>query len=74
MNTCPTDRKAYAFIVVKDADTLETIIKLPVDDKCKHDNNEDVELTYCEVCHLATREDRMLLCDACDKGYHCWLN
>lgn len=26
--------------------------------------------TFCEVCHLSDREDRMLLCDGCDCGYH----
>ena len=26
--------------------------------------------TYCEYCHQCDREDRMLLCDGCDLGYH----
>lgn len=26
--------------------------------------------TFCEVCNQANREDRMLLCDGCDLGYH----
>lgn len=26
--------------------------------------------TFCEVCHQSDREDRMLLCDGCDSGYH----
>lgn len=26
--------------------------------------------TFCEVCHQSDREDRMLLCDNCDRGYH----
>lgn len=26
--------------------------------------------TFCEVCHQSDREDRMLLCDGCDCGYH----
>ncbi|GBO10864.1 hypothetical protein AVEN_62549-1, partial [Araneus ventricosus] len=29
------------------------------------------ESTLCEVCHLGDREDRLLLCDACDLAYHC---
>lgn len=28
------------------------------------------DLTFCEVCHQCNREDRMLLCDGCDRGYH----
>ena len=26
--------------------------------------------TLCEVCNQCDREDRMLLCDGCDAGYH----
>lgn len=26
--------------------------------------------TFCEVCAQCDREDRMLLCDGCDLGYH----
>lgn len=26
--------------------------------------------TFCEICHLSDREDRLLLCDGCDSGYH----
>jgi len=26
--------------------------------------------TFCEICHQSDREDRMLLCDDCDRGYH----
>lgn len=26
--------------------------------------------TFCEICHQSDREDRMLLCDNCDRGYH----
>lgn len=26
--------------------------------------------TFCEICHQSDREDRMLLCDGCDLGYH----
>lgn len=28
-------------------------------------------MTNCEVCGRSDREDRMLLCDGCDRGYHC---
>lgn len=26
--------------------------------------------TFCEVCGRSDREDRLLLCDDCDDGYH----
>eukprot|EP00976_Prorocentrum_cordatum_P022845 466628-Prorocentrum_minimum.AAC.1 len=31
---------------------------------------EEVENTQCEVCSLRTDGDKMLLCDACDRGWH----
>ena len=31
---------------------------------------EEEDLTYCEVCDQCDREDRLLLCDGCDKGFH----
>ena len=31
---------------------------------------EEPEQTFCEVCVRCDREDSMLLCDGCDKGYH----
>lgn len=34
-----------------------------------YDDGDDV--TYCEICHRSDREDRMLLCDGCDLGFHC---
>ncbi|XP_026167199.1 PHD and RING finger domain-containing protein 1 isoform X2 [Mastacembelus armatus] len=30
----------------------------------------DLEQTNCEVCGNSDREDRLLLCDGCDAGYH----
>ena len=29
------------------------------------------DVTYCEICGRCDREDRLLLCDGCDFGYHC---
>jgi PHD and RING finger domain-containing protein 1 len=73
VNTCPSDRKPYSFIIVKDSATLKQIRKIPVEDRTQLNafGDEGAELTYCEVCRLANREDRLLLCDACDRGYHC---
>jgi len=31
---------------------------------------KEIEEKKCEVCHQQTPEETMLLCDACDKGYH----
>ncbi|KAB0365008.1 hypothetical protein FD754_009164 [Muntiacus muntjak] len=32
--------------------------------------DEDEDPTFCEVCGRSDREDRLLLCDGCDAGYH----
>lgn len=34
------------------------------------ENQVQDDPTFCEVCHQSDREDRMLLCDGCDRGYH----
>ena len=31
---------------------------------------EEDDPTYCAVCGRCDREDRLLLCDGCDAGYH----
>ncbi len=33
--------------------------------------NDPSDVTNCQVCGRSDREDRMLLCDRCDDGYHC---
>ncbi|PNI10797.1 hypothetical protein CK820_G0056782, partial [Pan troglodytes] len=32
--------------------------------------SEEEDPTFCEVCGRSDREDRLLLCDGCDAGYH----
>lgn len=34
------------------------------------ENQAQDDPTFCEICHQSDREDRMLLCDNCDRGYH----
>ena len=41
-----------------------------IEDK-RLENNEETDFTYCEVCGACDREDTLLLCDGCDRGYHC---
>lgn len=42
---------------------------MPIDAKTQ--TEEPVQdPTFCEVCESCDREDRMLLCDGCDSGYH----
>ncbi|KFQ22171.1 PHD and RING finger domain-containing protein 1, partial [Merops nubicus] len=43
---------------------------IPVENtKTQADEGED-DPTFCEVCGRSDREDRLLLCDGCDAGYH----
>lgn len=49
------------FKVVKQ---LPVIIRPPVEEQIQED------ATFCEICQQCDREDRMLLCDGCDLGYH----
>ena len=44
--------------------------KRKIEDKSL-ENNEETDFTYCEVCGACDREDTLLLCDECDRGYHC---
>ncbi|KAJ8298593.1 hypothetical protein KUTeg_022653 [Tegillarca granosa] len=46
--------------------------KITVEDKKMDEETEEEESpTYCEICGDCNREDRLLLCDGCDSGYHC---
>lgn len=69
INTCPVDRKLYNQIISRHELGGNIIEKIPVESTNKDDTIDDV--TYCEICGLCDREDRLLLCDHCDEGYHC---
>ncbi|KAF4010065.1 hypothetical protein G4228_001286 [Cervus hanglu yarkandensis] len=43
--------------------------KIPVE-SAQLGEDEDEDPTFCEVCGRSDREDRLLLCDGCDAGYH----
>lgn len=44
--------------------------QLPVEPPNKSEEHVQEDPTYCEICRLCDREDRMLLCDGCDSGFH----
>ncbi|KAH9409766.1 PHD and RING finger domain-containing protein 1 [Tyrophagus putrescentiae] len=73
VNTCPVDRKSFSFIIVKRDVNGEVVMKVPVATTPVLETFEafDDDLTYCEICGRCDREDRLLLCDGCDFGYHC---
>ncbi|KAI7811756.1 hypothetical protein IRJ41_018820 [Triplophysa rosa] len=73
-NSCPVDRKVFNNILLRKCHggkVQKTIaIQKPV--KLGQEEQVDVDLdqTSCEVCGGRDREDRLLLCDGCDAGYH----
>lgn len=73
VNTCPVDRQVFHLILVRKEREGDIIRRIPLDLKEEEDEEEEDEddVTYCEVCGACDREDRLLLCDACDLGYHC---
>ncbi|CAG0897493.1 unnamed protein product [Darwinula stevensoni] len=71
VNTCPIDRKTFNIILARSGSgegiTRKVIVGRPSAPK-QEEPEEDV--TLCEVCGTDDREDRLLLCDSCDAGYH----
>nr|XP_034978262.1 PHD and RING finger domain-containing protein 1 isoform X3 [Zootoca vivipara] len=68
-NSCPVDRILFKSICVRVRLGGEILEKIPVGNaKSQEDLEEDP--TFCEVCGRSDREDRLLLCDGCDHGYH----
>ncbi|KAK6183923.1 hypothetical protein SNE40_006491 [Patella caerulea] len=72
VNTCPVDRQVYHLIIVKKPGEDKVHSRIPVEDSntLKEEDEEEDE-TVCEVCGRSDHEDRLLLCDGCDLGYHC---
>ncbi|XP_057324063.1 uncharacterized protein LOC130666806 [Microplitis mediator] len=70
INTCPVDRRTFTTINIKTKLDGPVINSIPVQQK--NDTVEQVQEdpTYCEVCRQSDREERLLLCDRCDSGYH----
>lgn len=71
VQTCPIDRLPFTSIaryergrfvrrIVVEARTTE--LQMPDDD--------DEDVTHCEICNAVDREESMLLCDGCNRGYH----
>ncbi|XP_067291782.1 PHD and RING finger domain-containing protein 1 isoform X2 [Pseudorasbora parva] len=72
-NSCPVDRIIFNSILLRKCHggkVQKTIsVKKPV--KPGEEQLEvDFDQTSCEVCGGRDREDRLLLCDGCDAGYH----
>ncbi|KAK3526612.1 hypothetical protein QTP70_030753 [Hemibagrus guttatus] len=82
-NSCPVDRIVFSNILLRKCHggkVQKTIVfvkisrlitvQRPVTNQQEEQVNVDLEQTSCEVCGGTDREDRLLLCDGCDAGYH----
>ncbi|XP_010731027.3 PHD and RING finger domain-containing protein 1 isoform X1 [Larimichthys crocea] len=73
-NSCPVDRIAFNSIYLRKCfgGKVKKIITVqkPVKEGQEERVDLDLEQTNCEVCGGSDREDRLLLCDGCDAGYH----
>uniref|UniRef100_A0AAQ4PIT8 PHD and ring finger domains 1 n=1 Tax=Gasterosteus aculeatus aculeatus TaxID=481459 RepID=A0AAQ4PIT8_GASAC len=73
-NSCPVDRIAFNSIYLRKCyggkvEKMITVQK-PVKEGLEEVIDVDLEQTRCEVCRGSDHEDRLLLCDGCDAGYH----
>ncbi|KAM9807639.1 uncharacterized protein phrf1 [Neosynchiropus ocellatus] len=73
-NSCPVDRISFNSIYLRKSygGKVQKVITVrkPVKEVQDEVVNVDLEQTNCEVCGGSDREDRLLLCDGCDSGYH----
>ncbi|XP_044126900.1 PHD and RING finger domain-containing protein 1 isoform X2 [Bufo gargarizans] len=69
-NSCPVDRITFSCIHIRAHYGGEILKKVPILSKADENLLEEEDPTNCEVCGRSDREDRLLLCDGCDAGYH----
>lgn len=71
VNTCPVDRQPFGLILVRKRLNGKVIRQITVEEPNPENNFEfDEDATCCEICGMSDREDRMLLCDRCNLGFH----
>ncbi|XP_020835074.1 PHD and RING finger domain-containing protein 1 isoform X2 [Phascolarctos cinereus] len=70
-NSCPVDRILFKWICIRARFGGKVLKKIPVESqKAPRAQEDEEDPTFCEVCGRSDREDRLLLCDGCDAGYH----
>ncbi|NXS63613.1 PHRF1 protein, partial [Brachypteracias leptosomus] len=69
-NSCPVDRILFKYISIRAHLGGKILKKIPVENTKTQGNDGEDDPTFCEVCGRSDREDRLLLCDGCDAGYH----
>ncbi|MBN3275045.1 PHRF1 protein, partial [Polyodon spathula] len=65
-NSCPVDRIIYTNICMRSSFGGKILKK----NHAAANELAEEDHTQCEVCGRSDREDRLLLCDGCDAGYH----
>ncbi|KAG8515708.1 PHD and RING finger domain-containing protein 1, partial [Galemys pyrenaicus] len=68
-NSCPVDRAAFKCVCIRARLGGPTLRTVPVESAGAPEDPEE-DPTFCETCGRSDREDRLLLCDGCDAGYH----
>ncbi|NXR49716.1 PHRF1 protein, partial [Hippolais icterina] len=69
-NSCPVDRILFHYINIRAHFGGKILKKIPVENTKTQGTDGEDDPTFCEVCGRSDREDRLLLCDGCDAGYH----
>ncbi|XP_039584269.1 PHD and RING finger domain-containing protein 1 isoform X4 [Passer montanus] len=69
-NSCPVDRILFNYINIRARLGGKILKKIPVENTKTQGTDGEDDPTFCEVCGRSDREDRLLLCDGCDAGYH----
>ncbi|NXO86265.1 PHRF1 protein, partial [Sitta europaea] len=69
-NSCPVDRILFNYINIQARFGGKILKKIPVENTKTQGTDGEDDPTFCEVCGRSDREDRLLLCDGCDAGYH----
>ncbi|CAH0558738.1 unnamed protein product [Brassicogethes aeneus] len=71
MNTCPVDRREYNLILVRKNVQGKVVNQIQIEKpQPLNEINIIEDPTSCEICCSCDFEDRMLLCDGCDLGFH----
>lgn len=71
VNTCPVDRQPFSLILVRKRVNGKVVRQIVVEPPTQQYLGEvDEDATFCEICGSSDREDRMLLCDGCNLGFH----
>lgn len=72
VTTCPIDRKEFKSIKVRQSSENKMVVREVNIQKTGAPivEQDEEDITRCEVCHQADREDVMLLCDGCNHGFH----